>query len=132
MLLAAIEANNFRNLSGTITWGPQLNLLYGHNGQGKTNWLEAIHVLARTKSFRTQRLQEAVRFGEEVASVRGTVNAGAGIERELQVTFQNSSKVMMVNNKRETITRYLSQLQVFTFTAADLDIVRGMPEARRR
>lgn len=132
MLLARIEATNFRNLSGSITCGPQLNILYGHNGQGKTNWLEAIHVLARTRSFRTQHLQEAILFGEESATVKGTVNAGIQIERELEVTFQNGSKMMLVNKKREAITRYLSQLQVFAFTAADLEVVRGTPEARRR
>jgi DNA replication and repair protein RecF len=132
MLLAEIEAINFRNISGTITCGPQLNILYGYNGQGKTNWLEAIHVLARTRSFRTQRLQETLRFGEQTASVRGTVTSGVGIERELHLTLQGNSKQMLVNNKREALTRYLSQVQVFAFTAADLDVVRGMPEARRR
>ena len=132
MQLAAIQAINFRNLSGTITWGPQLNILYGHNGQGKTNWLEAIHVLARTKSFRTQRLQESIRFGEELAIIRGTVTAGAGLERELQVNLHNATKTISVNQKRESLTRYLSQLQVFSFTRADLEVVRGMPEARRK
>ncbi|HEU0253456.1 MAG TPA: DNA replication and repair protein RecF [Pyrinomonadaceae bacterium] len=132
MLLAAIEATNFRNLSGRIEWGPRLNIIYGNNGQGKTNWLEAIYLLARTKSFRTQRLQEAIRFGEEIAVVRGTVTTGLELERELQVSLHNNTKTIFVNAKRETLTRYLSQLQVFSFTAADLDVVRGMPEARRR
>jgi recombinational DNA repair ATPase RecF len=77
MLLAAIEATNFRNLSGRIEWGPRLNIIYGNNGHGKTNWLEAIYLLARTKSFRTQRLQEAIRFGEELAVVRGKVTTGS-------------------------------------------------------
>jgi len=132
MLLAAIEATNFRNLSGRIEWGPRLNIIYGNNGQGKTNWLEAIYLLARTKSFRTQRLQEAIRFGEEVAVVRGKVTTGSDIERDLQVSLHDNSKTIFVNTKRETLARYLTQLQVFSFTAADLDVVRGMPEARRR
>ena len=132
MLLAAIEATNFRNLIGTINWGPRLNIIYGNNGQGKTNWLEAIHVLARTKSFRTQRLQEAIRFNEQLAVIRGTVTTGADLERDLQVTLQDNSKTIFVNGKRETLTRYLTQLQVFSFTAADLEVVRGVPEARRR
>jgi DNA replication and repair protein RecF len=132
MLLAAIEATNFRNLSGKIEWGPRLNIIYGNNGQGKTNWLEAIYLLARTKSFRTQRLQEAIRFGEEIAVVRGTVTAGSSLERELQVSLHDNSKTIFVNSKRETLARYLTQLQIFSFTAADLEIVRGMPEARRR
>ncbi len=132
MLLAAIEATNFRNLSGRIEWGPRLNIIYGNNGQGKTNWLEAIYILARTTSFRTQRLQEAIRFGEELASVRGKVATGADLERDLQVSLHDNSKTIFVNSKRETLARYLTQLQVFSFTAADLDVVRGMPEARRR
>src|SRR6185295_15175808 len=132
MLLAEIEATNFRNLSGKISWGPQLNILYGNNGQGKTSWLEAIHILARTKSFRTQRLQETIRFGEHIATISGRVSSGVDLERDLQVTLQDNSKSILVNSKRETLARYISQLQVFSFTAADLDVVRGMPEARRR
>ena len=136
MLLADIEAANFRNLSGRIEWGPKLNIIYGNNGQGKTNWLEAIYLLARTKSFRTQRLQEAVKFGEQIAVVRGRVTSGAepgvGLERELQVSLHDNSKTIFVNSKRETLTRYLTQLQIFSFTAADLEVVRGTPEARRR
>ena len=136
MLLAEIEATNFRNLSGKIVWGPKLNIIYGNNGQGKTNWLEAIYLLARTKSFRTQRLQEAIRFGEPIAVVRGKVTSGTepgvGVERDLQVTLHDNSKTIFVNSKREPLTRYLTQLQVFSFTASDLEVVRGTPEARRR
>jgi DNA replication and repair protein RecF len=132
MLLAALEATNFRNLSGRIEWGPRLKIIYGNNGQGKTNWLEAIYLLARTKSFRTQRLQEAIRFGEELAVIRGKVTTCLDLERDLQVSLHDNSKTIFVNSKRETLARYLTQLQVFSFTAADLDVVRGMPEARRR
>src|SRR6185295_118823 len=117
MLLAALEATNFRNLSGKIEWGPRLNIIYGNNGQGKTNWLEAIHVLARTKSFRTQRLQEAIKFGEHLAVVRGKVSTGADLERELQLSLEHNSKTIFVNTKRETLARYLTQLQIFSFTA---------------
>jgi DNA replication and repair protein RecF len=132
MHLAEIEVTNFRNLTGKLACGPHLNIIYGNNGQGKTNWLEALYILARTKSFRTQRLQESIKFGETLASIRGRVIVGSDFERELQVTLQGSSKIILVNSKRETLARYLSQLQVFSFTAADLDVVRGMPEARRR
>jgi DNA replication and repair protein RecF len=132
MLLAEIQATNFRNLTGKIVCGPQLNIIYGNNGHGKTSWLEAIYILARSKSFRTQRLQEVIRFGERVATIEGRVLAGANLERELQVILQDNSKNIFVNAKRESLARYLSQLQVFSFTAADLDVVRGMPEARRR
>lgn len=132
MILESLEAQNFRNLSGKIIFGPGLNIIYGNNGQGKTNWLEAIHLLGRTKSFRTQRLQEAIRFGQQTAVVSGHVSSGSHLRRELQINLYNNTKTILVNGKREPLARYLAQLQVFAFTANELEVVRGMPEARRR
>ncbi|HEV2884406.1 MAG TPA: DNA replication and repair protein RecF [Pyrinomonadaceae bacterium] len=131
MILDFVEATNFRNLSGKIFWGSGLNIIYGNNGQGKTNWLEAIHLLARTKSFRTQRLQEAIRFGEDTSFVAGRVSSQKDLHRDLQINLRENTKSIWVNGKRETLTRYLGQLQVFSFTADQLEVVRGMPEARR-
>jgi len=131
MILDALEVHNFRNLSGKISWGPGLNIIGGNNGQGKTNWLEAIHTLSRTKSFRTQRLQESIRFGEDTAFVEGQVSTGIDIHRDLRVTLKDNTKAIWVNGKRETLARYLGHLQVFAFTADQLEVVRGVPEARR-
>lgn len=132
MLLESIEAHNFRNLSGRVLWGDGLNILYGENGQGKTNWLEAIYLLSTTKSFRTQRPQEAVRFGEDLAVVRGRTSRMQGVHRDLQVTLQGNTKTLSVNGKRETTLSYLSQLHTVAFTAEELEVVRGGPDARRR
>lgn len=131
MILDALEVNNFRNLSGKISWGSGLNILHGNNGQGKTNWLEAIHTLSRTKSFRTQRLQESIRFGQESAFIEGQVSTGKDLHRDLRITLKENTKSIAVNGKREQLARYLGQLQVFAFTADQLEVVRGMPEARR-
>lgn len=132
MILESIQAHHFRNLSGELQLGPRLNIIFGNNGQGKTNWLEAIYLLSRSKSFRTQHLHEAIRFGEESAFVRGLVRQGSNLRRDLQVTLQGNSKSISVNGKREPLTSYIGQLQVFSFTAAELEVVRGVPEARRR
>jgi len=131
MILESLAVNNFRNLSGAITWGPGLNIIYGNNGQGKTNWLEAIHTLSRTKSFRTQRLQEAIRFGQDSAIIEGQVSTGIDVHRNLRVSLRENTKSIWVNEKREQLARYLGLLQVFAFTADQLEVVRGMPEARR-
>lgn len=132
MLLETLEVHNFRNLSGKVSWSAGLNILYGDNGQGKTNWLEAIYILATTKSFRTQRLQEAIRFGEGLAVVRGRVAQSPEVHRDLQVNLQGNTKSNTVNGKREPIARYLGQLYAVAFTADELNIVRGMPDPRRK
>jgi DNA replication and repair protein RecF len=131
MILESLEVSNFRNLNGKIFWGPGLNIIYGNNGQGKTNWLEAIHTLSRTKSFRTQRLQESIRFGEQTAFVEGQVSLGDDLHRDLRITLRDNTKAIWVNGKREQLARYLGMLPVFAFTADQLEVVRGVPEARR-
>jgi DNA replication and repair protein RecF len=132
MLLESLEVHSFRNLSGKVVWGAGLNIIYGDNGQGKTNWLEAIYLLATTKSFRTQRLQETIRFEEDLAVVRGRVAQSSEVHREMQVNIRGTTKSILVNGKREPVTRYLGQLHAIAFTADELNIVRGMPEARRK
>lgn len=131
MLLESLEAENFRNLSGNIFWGSELNIIVGDNGQGKTNWLEAIHILATTKSFRTQRLQESIQFGHDSALIRGRIKRHHDVNRDLRIAVQGSSKAISINGKRETISRYLEQLYTVAFTADEMNVVRGLPDARR-
>jgi DNA replication and repair protein RecF len=132
MLLESLEAQNFRNLSGSITsCRAGLNILIGENGQGKTNWLEAINILATSKSFKTAKLQESIRFGEEMAFVRGRVRRSEDIHRDLRVMLQGNTKTLSVNGKKETIQRYLGQLHAIVFNADELEVVRGGPDARR-
>ena len=132
MLLESLEAQNFRNIEGKIPCGKNLNIIFGENGQGKTNWLEAIYLLATTKSFKTARLSEAVKFGEELAIVKGTVKQSAEIHRNLQVALQGNTKILTVNNKKETIQRFLGELHAIVFNSDELEIVRGTPDARRK
>ena len=64
MLLESLEVKDFRNLNGTLTPSSGLNILIGDNGQGKTNCLEAIYLLSTTRSFKTAKPQEAIRFAK--------------------------------------------------------------------
>lgn len=132
MLLETIEAQNFRNLQGQIALGSGLNILAGENGHGKTNFLEAIAVLASARSFRTARLQDAVSFDSETGLVRGWVRESPEIVRELKVAIAGNTKTLAINGKKETVHDYLGQLHAVVFNADELEIVRGQPEARRR
>jgi DNA replication and repair protein RecF len=131
MFLRSIAAIQFRNLSGEITWGNGLNILHGNNAQGKTNWLEAVYMLAHAKSFRTHYLKESVKFGEREAAVKGVVSTGKDFERELQVSLNGTTKQTLINGKRESIARYAAHLYAVCFTADELEVIRGGPEARR-
>ena len=132
MLLTELEARGFRNLRGNAVCGDGLNILLGDNGQGKTNWLEAIYLLATTRSFRTAKLSEAINFDEGMAVVVGKVLQAKDIRHELRVVLEGNAKAFSVNGKRETAGRYLGELHAVVFNADELEVVRGTPENRRR
>lgn len=132
MLLETLEAQNFRNLNGKMFCAKNLNIIFGENGQGKTNWLEAIYLLATTKSFKTGRLQEAIKFDENLAIVRGLVERSEEIHRTLQVALEGNTKTLSLNGKKEVVTRFLGELHAVIFNSDELEIVRGLPDARRK
>ena len=132
MQLESLKAHNFRNLQGGLDCGTGLNILVGENGQGKTNWLEAIYLVATTKSFKTSKTNELVHFGQELATVRGSVRASEEIVRDLQIAVQGNFKILSINGKKETTGNYVGQLHAAVFNADGLEIARGLPDARRR
>ncbi|MCG3161400.1 MAG: DNA replication and repair protein RecF [Acidobacteria bacterium] len=131
MHLQRIEATSFRNLTGSVEFSSGLNVVYGANAQGKSSWLEAIYLLATTKSFRTSHPKEAIRHDANEAILRGTVARG-NLTKDLQLLITESAKQAFVNGKREAVARYLGNLNAIAFTADEMQIVRGAPESRRR
>ena len=132
MLLESVEAENFRNLNGKISCVKGLNIIFGANGHGKTNWLEAIHTHATSKSFKTTKLVESIRFNKKMAIVRGDVRQSEEITRNLQVILEGNTKTLTVNNKKETAASFITQLHTILFNSDQLEIVRGTPSTRRK
>ena len=59
MVIRSLELHHFRNYRQLqVEFGPGLNWLHGHNGQGKTNLVEAIAYLCNLESFRTRKTQQ--------------------------------------------------------------------------
>jgi len=131
MHLQRIEAHNFRNLTGAIEFSPGLNVIYGQNAQGKSNWLEASYLLATSKSFRTAHPRDGIKHQTPEAILRGTVARG-NLTKDLQLLLSGTTKQTFVNGKREAIVRYLGNLDAIAFTADEMDVVRGSPDARRK
>ena len=98
MHLLRIEAHNFRNLTGAIEFSPGLNVIYGQNAQGKSNWLEASYLLATTKSFRTSHPRDVIKHQAPEALIRGTVIRG-NLTKDLQLLITPTTKQTFINGK---------------------------------
>ena len=85
-MLTSIKLNNFRSYdSYEFEFSEGVNLVVGHNAIGKTNLLEAVHLLGIGESFRAKRTEEMVRFDQEVGRVSGIVQLGKDDSTVLEV-----------------------------------------------
>ena len=85
MNLTELTLRDFRNYRELeITPHPGVNILFGQNGSGKTNLLEAIHYCALGRSHRTSQDKEVVCKGAEMAAI-GVQLQKSGVRMDIQV-----------------------------------------------
>jgi DNA replication and repair protein RecF len=132
LLLQSLRALNWRNLQPlALEPGPKATVIFGHNGQGKTNLLEAAHYLVEFRSFRTRTPAEMVRFGEPTARLSAEVTAG-GLERRLELELGPGHKQVRLDGKGvRRDSPQLRGLGVVVFVPEDLLLPRAAPAARR-
>ncbi len=133
MRLCSLAVAEFRNIRSVhIEPSERFNLLYGLNGQGKTNILEAIYLLGSTRSFRTSRLPELIRHGERQAQILGSVESG-GIESTLRLMIESAGRKVEIDGKAvHKASELHGKLNAVVFSPDDTGMVRTGPESRRR
>lgn len=134
MIVQSLGLSNFRNYEGLdLEFSPGTNLFYGDNAQGKTNILEAIYVCGTTKSHRTSRDREMIRFGCDDAHLRMNMTRGDiayRIDLQLRKGRAKSIAVNMVPIRKAVELIGLGHF-IF-FSPQDLSIIRDGPAGRRR
>ncbi|MGB8166620.1 MAG: DNA replication and repair protein RecF [Chthoniobacteraceae bacterium] len=128
-MLASLKLRHFRCFAAReVEFAPGLNLIVGPNAQGKTSLLEAACVLLRLQSPRVTRLWFAIQHER-----RGFVVDGYFGPRHLQFYFSRERKKLALDDvEQKTAREYLDVGRVVWFSNADIDIVRGSGEGRRR
>ena len=72
MILKELTLRSFRNYDESVfDFSDKINVLYGNNGLGKTNILEAIYMLGNGISFRTRLDREIVKYKNDNYFIRG-------------------------------------------------------------
>jgi DNA replication and repair protein RecF len=131
--LSQVRLFNFRNLrdqSVQLHHGPVF--ITGPNGNGKTNFLEALYLLSGSRSFRTNTASELSRWGTQSSSVFGVVHHGENSE-ELGIAFHPGRREAFLNGTiLPSLTELLGRLCVIAFSPADLQLVKGAPAGRRK
>ena len=132
MKIAHIKLTNFRSYDDLeLDFSPNINIIVGNNGQGKTNILESIYVLSLTKSNRAGFDSDMIKFEKDSLSIEGKINDN-DIIKKLKVDINPNKKRVYINNKEiHKIKDYISNFCVISFVPNDLDIIKGSPSVRR-
>src|ERR1700682_5074041 len=102
--MTRLSLQNFRNFeTQKLSFGPGLNFIWGENGTGKSNILEAVYFATTGRPKRAGRDGELIRFGQEIARVEARVNQPHG-ELILEATLEriekfSARKVLKLNHQ---------------------------------
>ena len=136
MIIETLKLKDFRNYEALeIAPHPGVNLLFGQNGSGKTNLLEAVHYCALGRSHRTSQDMEVVRKGAMAAAVGVTVRKADGrhdVAVKLTPNEMRKKHVFLDNKRAAKIGDMMGRLQCVIFSPEDLMLVKDGPSVRRR
>lgn len=136
MIIETLKLKDFRNYEVlTLTPHPGVNLLFGQNGSGKTNLLEAVHYCALGRSHRTSQDKEVVRKGTDAAAIGVTVRKADGRHDTAVKLTPNEirKKQVFLDGKRAArLSDMMGRLQCVIFSPEDLMLVKDGPSVRRR
>lgn len=133
MFVNQLRLNNFRNyenLEVSLTRG--VNLIYGSNGQGKTNLVEAINLLASLSSHRVSGLEPLIKQGASQAVVSLELrHEERTLLLEFEINREGANRARVNKSSVQRPRDLLGYLNSVIFAPEDLDIVKRDPSNRR-
>ncbi len=132
MEIRSLKLINFRNYESLeLKFSSETNIIYGQNGMGKTNLVEAIYILGLTKTFRLGNESVIIKKGKNITKIEGLIMDN--ILNSYKIVVSDTGKHIKIdNNKISKISDYITKVNVILFNPDDLKIIKDTPMTRRR
>ena len=136
MWIETLRLKDFRNYDELMIHpSSEINILFGQNGSGKTNIIEAIHYCALGKSHRTSQDKEVVRKDQPGAAC-GIIVIKNHLKDDIAVKLTPSEarkKTVYIGHKKaDRISALMGHLQCVIFSPEDLMMIKEGPSIRRK
>ena len=126
-----LRIRDLRNIQDeTVDLHPGLNVFFGENAQGKTSLLEAVGLVARGRSFRTDDAPSLIRRG--AVGLLAAADAGEDAASALEVELQPGRRSFRVDGRDVQPREYHGRLEVVIYSTDRLRVVRGSMRDRRQ
>lgn len=138
MKIKKLKAKSYRNIEDSeINFSDGVNLLYGKNGAGKTNALEAIYLFAICKSFRTSKESDFVMhesLNSDIFLEYSSIFDQRDISHNMKISFfRNDRKKLYYQDVEITkISEFAGRFRAVFFTPDHLSLIKGSPDERRK
>lgn len=132
IILKKIELHNFRNYDKfSLNFFNNINIIYGKNGLGKTNIIEAIHFLLLSKSHRISEDSFLINKNSDFFVLKGEIE-NSNITNFIEVRYLKKAKEFFFNNNKIKKYKELKEiLKVIIFYPEDLELIKGSSIERR-
>lgn len=132
MYIDKLYLNNFRNYENQyFEFSPQTNIIYGMNGQGKTNIIEALYFFCNGKSYRTQKDTETVKFGEKEGRIK--ISFDDEQRNHTGEILISEKKIVKINDiPLLKLSEIIGLINMVIFTPDMLNIIKEGPGVRRQ
>lgn len=126
-MITKIELKNFRKYKKiNINLNNNLVILVGPNACGKTTILEAIYMISKTKSHRTNDLKNIIKDNEDF----GIINIDS-YKNYKMIISKEGKKVLINNIEYKKMSDFIGNIKAVLFSPNDLNLVYGSKSNRR-
>ena len=132
MKVTQVSIDSFRNLN-RVDFSPRegVNVIYGENGQGKTNLLEAIWLFSGSKSFRGAKEAELIPIGGQQASL--SLRFCDSYREHLgRLRLGENKEILLDGMPVESMPGLSGNLCCVVFSPVHLNLIKGGPSERRK
>jgi len=132
-MLEALRLYTFRNYDDQVfSFSPGINGVFGPNGSGKTNILEAISLISTGRSFRNASTSEMTNYNAQGFSVDGRIDK-KGLPTKMTLQFDGTQKKTKINtNEYSYFSAVLGNFPTVFYVPRDMSIITAAPADRRR
>lgn len=133
MKASELELYNFRNYENEkVSLGDEVNIIYGDNGMGKTNILEAVYYFSYGRSFRSGG-REVIKDGEKEGRIKlSFTNSERVYDGEIKFLSGKRKEIYLNEIELKKTSQLLGNFICVLFTPDEMSIIKGMPDVRRR
>ena len=133
MYMTELELIHVRNHSHKqITFTPNIVVIHGPNGRGKTNILESAYIVTMGHSHRTSDMKDVIYWNEDEASIIVHFMK-AETPHTLQIKWgRQGKKLIRLHDNPLSQKELVGTLNTVIFSPEDLELIKGTPSLRRR